>query len=95
MPDFHSFSLKQTEKYLKRHADLSDTKSMKRYSIKSIPGCTEYIDILQEMENEYLVRFTRNNNGSIRTTEETITRHLFNICLQTGYLNPMTESSAA
>jgi hypothetical protein len=68
---------------------------MKRYSIKCLSGSTEYVDILQEMESEYLVRFTRNNNGNIKTSEETITRHLFNICVQTGYLNPMTESSAA
>ncbi|MCL2809248.1 MAG: hypothetical protein FWD24_04170 [Treponema sp.] len=68
---------------------------MKRYSIKCLPGNTEYIDILQEMDNEYLVRFTRNNNGSIKTTEETIARHLFNICVQTGYLNPMTENAVA
>ena len=68
---------------------------MKRYSIKCLPGNTEYIDILKEYENEYLVRFTRNRNGSIRTTEETMARHLFNICVQTGYLNPMSESAVA
>jgi len=68
---------------------------MKRYSIKCLPGNTEYIDILQELDNEYLVRFTRTSRGHVKTTEETITRHLFNICVQTGYLNLMTESSAA
>jgi len=68
---------------------------MKRYNIKCKAGNTEYIDILKESDNEYLVRFTRDNHGSVKTTEETITRHLFNICLQTGYLNPMTESSVA
>jgi len=68
---------------------------MKRYSIKCLPGNLEYIDILKEMDNEYVVRFTRNNDGNIKTTEETITRHLFNICVQTGYLNPTTEVSAA
>jgi len=68
---------------------------MKRYSIKCLSGNTEYVDIVKELENEYLVRFTRNRNGNIKTTEETITRHLFNICVQTGYLNPMTASSAA
>ena len=68
---------------------------MKRYSIRCLTGSTEYIDILKESENEYLVRFTRNNNVRIKTTEETITRHLFNICVQTGYLNPMTETSVA
>jgi len=68
---------------------------MKRYNIKCLPGNTEYIDILKETENEFLVRFTRNNNGNIKTTEETITRHLFNICVQTGYLNPTVEVSVA
>ena len=65
---------------------------MKRYNIKSMSGNTEYIDILQEMDDSFHVRFTRNNNGYIKTTEETITRHLFNICLQTGYLYQMSEN---
>jgi len=68
---------------------------MKRYTVKCLPGNTEYIDILKEFDHEYLVRFTRNNNGYVKTTEETIARHLFNICLKTGYLNPITESSVA
>jgi hypothetical protein len=70
-------------------------KNMKRYSVRSLPGQTEYIDILKETDSEFFVRFTRDNNGSVKTTEEVITRHLFNICVQTGYLNPMTESSVA
>ena len=68
---------------------------MKRYSIKCLPGNTEYIDILKETDHEYFVRFTRNKNGNVKTSEETITRHLFNICVQTGYLNPMSENSVA
>jgi len=68
---------------------------MKRYNVKCQPGKTEYIDILKEQEDEYLVRFTRLNDGGEKTTEETITRHLFDICLQTGYLYPMAESSVA
>ncbi|MCL2214102.1 MAG: hypothetical protein FWC06_02715 [Treponema sp.] len=68
---------------------------MKRYNIKCLPGNTEYVDILQETENEYLVRFTRDRNGYVKTTEETIARHLFNICVNTGYLNPIAEISVA
>jgi len=67
---------------------------MKRYSIKCLSGNSEFVDILKEMEEEYLVRFTRSRNGNVKTTEEKITRHLFNICIQTGYLNPV-ECSAA
>jgi len=68
---------------------------MKRYSIKCLPGSSEYVDVLQELDNEYLVRFTRSNNGNIKTTEETIARHLFNVCVKTGYLNPVAENSIA
>ena len=82
-------------KYLKRLHYYSDTNNMKRFSVKCQPGKTEYIDILKETDDSYLVRFTRMNDGNERTSEETITRSLFNICVQTGYLNPMAESAVA
>jgi len=66
---------------------------MRRYNVKCEYGRTEYIDILKEQEDEFVVRFTRLNNGDVKTTEETLTKSLFNICLQTGYLYP--ESSVA
>jgi hypothetical protein len=68
---------------------------MTRYSIKSLPGKSEYIDILKELDDSLIVRFTRNNDGNLKMSEETITRHLFNICLKTGYINPIMESSVA
>ncbi|MCL2411731.1 MAG: hypothetical protein FWC97_08825 [Treponema sp.] len=68
---------------------------MKRYSIKCLPGNTEFIDILNEDDSDFHVRFTRDTNGSVKTTEETITRHLFNICVQTGYISPVAEYSVA
>ena len=68
---------------------------MKRYSIRCLPGNTEYIDILKETDNEFHVRFTRDRHGYVKTTDETITRSLFNICVQTGYLNPIPEISVA
>jgi len=67
---------------------------MKRYTIKTMPGKSEIVEILKEFDDEYLVRFIRDNNGSVKTTEERITRHLFNICVQTGYLNPEEASVA-
>ena len=59
---------------------------MKRYSIRCQTGKIEFIDILREIEDGYIIRLTRLNDGSERTSEETITRHLFNICVKTGYL---------
>jgi hypothetical protein len=59
---------------------------MKRYCIKCRAGKVEYIDILRETEEGYLIRFTRIRDGYEKTSEETMTRHLFNICLKTGYI---------
>jgi hypothetical protein len=68
---------------------------MKRYNVKCQPGKNEYVDILEETDDEYKVRFTRMNDGYEKTSEETITRHLFNICVQTGYLYQMEKAVSA
>jgi hypothetical protein len=83
------------DKYLKRGRNFSDTDNMKRFNVKCQSDKTEYIDILKETEEELIVRFTRLNDGHERTTDEIITRHLFNICLQTGYLYPIEEPVAS
>lgn len=59
---------------------------MKRYCIKGRPGRIEYLDVLREVEDGFLIRLTRVTDGNERITEESITRHLFNICLKTGYI---------
>jgi hypothetical protein len=70
---------------------------MKRYNVKCQPGKTEYLDILQELEDEYLVRFTRLNDGTEKITEEKMPRSLFDMCVKTGYLykTPEKVSSVA
>jgi hypothetical protein len=67
---------------------------MKRYSIKCRPGRVEYFDIIEESEDSYLVRLTRINDGSEKVFEETLTRHLFNICLKTGFIYEQRSKTA-
>jgi hypothetical protein len=59
---------------------------MKRYCIKSRSGRTEYFDIIREIEDGFIVRLTRISDGSEKIIEESLTKHLFNICLKTGYI---------
>ena len=59
---------------------------MKRYCIKCRADRKEYIEIIKEIEDGYLIRFTRLSDGNERISEETMTRHLFNICLKTGFI---------
>jgi hypothetical protein len=67
---------------------------MKRYYIKSEPGGIEYLDIVNENSDGYIVRVTRIKNGYKKVIEELLSRRLFNICLKTGFIY-QTEKNAA
>jgi hypothetical protein len=70
--------------------------NMKRYSIKNQTDSAEFIEILKEIEDGFIIRHTRLKNGYEKSNEETISRHLFNICLKTGYLTePVLEAALA
>ncbi|MDR2433596.1 MAG: hypothetical protein LBD47_03400 [Treponema sp.] len=68
---------------------------MKRYCIKCRPGRIEYIEIIKEIEDGYLIRLTRLSDGNEKISEETMTRHLFNICLKTGYIYERAAAESA
>jgi hypothetical protein len=68
---------------------------MKRYCIKCRADRIEYIEIIKEIEDGYLIRLTRLSDGSEQTREETMTRHLFNICLKTGHIYEIAGEAAA
>ena len=59
---------------------------MKRYGIKGRTGKIEFFDVLSEDDDGYKVRLTRISDGNERVTETSIPRHLFNLCLKTGYI---------
>ena len=59
---------------------------MKRYCIKSRPGRSDYLDILAETDEGYKIRLTRLGDGNESIREDFINRHLFDICVKTGYL---------
>ena len=62
---------------------------MKRYYIKSRPDKSEYMDILSETDEGYNIRLTKISDGDEKTREDFINRHLFDICVKTGYLSEL------
>ena len=66
---------------------------MKRYCIKCRTGRIEYFDIITENDDGYRIRLTRLSDGNERIVEETMTRHLFNICVKTGYIYELENSA--
>ena len=69
--------------------------SMKRYCIKCRAGRIEYFDIISENDDGYRIKLTRVSDGNERILEESMPRHLFNICVKTGYIFELEGAAVA
>jgi hypothetical protein len=68
---------------------------MKRYSIKCEPGRIEYLDIIDENSEGYAIRVTRIRDGYEKVIEEPLSRHLFDVCLKTGFIYQMKTAAGS
>ena len=68
---------------------------MKRYCIKCRVGRIEFFDIISEDDNGYRIRLTRVSDGTQRITEESMTRHLFDMCIKAGYIYELENAAVA
>ena len=68
---------------------------MKRYCIKCREGKIEFFDIISENDEGYKIRLTRLSDGNEKTGEEYMSRHLFNICIKTGYIFEMKNPAVS
>jgi len=68
---------------------------VKRYCIKSRTGRVEYFDIISESDEGYKIRLTRINDGDEKVIEDSMTRSLFDMCVQSGYIFQMEQSDAS
>jgi hypothetical protein len=68
---------------------------MKRYYIKCHSGRIGYLDILNERSDGVMIRVTRIKDGYEKVIEEFMTRHLFELCLKTGYLYSTEENASS
>ena len=59
---------------------------MKRYCIKCETDRVEFLDVLREIDGGFLVRVVRVKDGYDKIIEEFLPRHMFEVCVKTGYL---------
>ena len=64
---------------------------MKRYCIKCRTGKIEFFDILAENDEGYSIRLTRRSDGNEKIVEDSMSRHLFDMCVKTGYIFEMED----
>ncbi|MFP4212132.1 MAG: hypothetical protein ACLFR8_12880 [Alkalispirochaeta sp.] len=68
---------------------------MKRYRIRTMPGQRAFLDIVSDLGDDYRVRITRCFEGYDTTEEQTMTKHLFDLCVRTDYLVPDAATDRA
>lgn len=67
---------------------------MKNYFIRSNPGSADYLSVLNETDEGFMVRIYRDLDGYMKIVDEFMTRMLFESCLRTGYLAEMEAETA-
>lgn len=65
---------------------------MKRYSLKSLGNKNDYMTIVQEMEDGYVIRIVRDLDGYNDIKTDFLSKELFECCIRTGYLTEIQES---
>ncbi|MBP3709092.1 MAG: hypothetical protein J6I73_01590 [Treponema sp.] len=59
---------------------------MKHYTLKSIGNSSDYMTVVREMEDGYVVRIVRDKDGYEEIKTDYISKELFESCIRTGYL---------
>ena len=65
---------------------------MKTYTLKSIGKNTDYMTILREMEDGFVVKIVRDLDGYEDVKTDYISKELSDSCIRTGYLTEITET---
>ena len=67
---------------------------MKSFTLKSIGKSTDYLTIVREMDDGYVVRITRDMDGYEDVKTDYISKEIFESCIRTGYLTEVREAVA-
>lgn len=93
------YSMVKTMKFLKVKSILNGCgrKIMGTYTLKSIGSNSDYMTVVREMDDGYVVKIVRDKDGYDDVTTDYISKALFESCVRTGYLTkvPETEKLAA
>lgn len=65
---------------------------MKNFYIRSKPGSADYLSILKETADGFMVRIFRDLDGYEKIMDEFMSADLFESCVRTGYLCEMEEN---
>ncbi|MCQ2595370.1 MAG: hypothetical protein MJ196_08905 [Treponemataceae bacterium] len=59
---------------------------METYSLRTLNASNDFVTILRETDEGYVIRIVRDKDGYDEVTNEFMTKELFDTCIRTGYL---------
>ncbi len=68
---------------------------MKSYSLKSLGNKNDYMTIISEKENGYVIRIVRDQDGYEDIRTDFLSKELFECCIRTGYLTEIEPVAVA
>ena len=69
--------------------------SMGTYTLKSIGKSTDYMTVEKELDDGYIVRIVRDEDGYENVTTDYISKALFDSCIRTGYITKVSSAVQA
>ena len=65
---------------------------MGTYTLKSFGGQTDYMAVIKELDDGYVVRIIRDKDGYTDATTDYISKTLFESCIRTGYIVKLDDA---
>ena len=67
---------------------------MGTYTLRSINNSNDYMTIVRELDDGYVVRIVRDKDGYTDVTTDYMSKTLFDSCVRTGYITKIDEPEA-
>lgn len=67
---------------------------MKNYSLKSLGSKNDYMSILKETRDGYVIKIVHDIDGYEDSTTDFLSKDLFDCCIRTGYITEITDKVA-
>lgn len=68
---------------------------MKNYSLKSLGSKNDYMTVLKETDEGYMIKIVHDLDGYEEVKTDFLSKELFDCCLRTGYITEVTEETVA
>ena len=64
------------------------------YSLRTLNGSNDFITLLRETDEDFVIRIVRDKDGYNEITNEFMSKELFDTCVRTGYLTKVEATQS-